>query len=105
MHFKDKIAILTGGGSGIGKEAAKHLLAHGALRSRESHLLYLPQQGRGIKGVARFQRIPSLRPNWAAGGRRRSDSVLSFGTERVDHRNDTACGWRCYGGPQLGLDL
>lgn len=31
MHFKDKVAIVTGGSSGIGKETAKHLLAHGAL--------------------------------------------------------------------------
>ncbi len=30
MHFKDKVAIVTGGSSGIGKETAKHLLAHGA---------------------------------------------------------------------------
>jgi NAD(P)-dependent dehydrogenase (short-subunit alcohol dehydrogenase family) len=31
MHFKDKVAIVTGGSSGIAKETAKHLLAHGAL--------------------------------------------------------------------------
>ena len=30
MHFKDKVAIVTGGSSGIGKETAKRLLAHGA---------------------------------------------------------------------------
>lgn len=30
MHFKDKVAIVTGGGSGIGKETAKRLVGHGA---------------------------------------------------------------------------
>ena len=30
MHFKDKVAIVTGGSSGIGKEAAKRLVALGA---------------------------------------------------------------------------
>jgi NAD(P)-dependent dehydrogenase (short-subunit alcohol dehydrogenase family) len=30
MHFKGKVAIVTGGSSGIGKEAAKRLVAHGA---------------------------------------------------------------------------
>lgn len=30
MHFKDKVAVVTGGSSGIGKETAKRLLAHGA---------------------------------------------------------------------------
>ena len=30
MHFKDKVAIVTGGSLGIGKETAKHLVAHGA---------------------------------------------------------------------------
>jgi NAD(P)-dependent dehydrogenase (short-subunit alcohol dehydrogenase family) len=30
MHFKDRVAIVTEGGSGIGKETAKHLVAHGA---------------------------------------------------------------------------
>jgi NAD(P)-dependent dehydrogenase (short-subunit alcohol dehydrogenase family) len=30
MHFQGKVAIVTGGSSGIGKEAAKRLIAHGA---------------------------------------------------------------------------
>ena len=30
MRFKGKVAIVTGGSSGIGKEAAKGLVAHGA---------------------------------------------------------------------------
>ncbi len=30
MHFKDKVAIVTGGSSGIGKETPKRLVAHGA---------------------------------------------------------------------------
>lgn len=30
MHFKDKVAIVTGGSSGIGKEVAKRLVSHGA---------------------------------------------------------------------------
>jgi NAD(P)-dependent dehydrogenase (short-subunit alcohol dehydrogenase family) len=30
MHFKDKVAIVTGGISGIGKETAQHLITHGA---------------------------------------------------------------------------
>jgi NAD(P)-dependent dehydrogenase (short-subunit alcohol dehydrogenase family) len=30
MHFKDKVVIVTGGSSGIGKETAKRLVAHGA---------------------------------------------------------------------------
>ena len=30
MHFKGKVAIVTGGSSGIGKETAKRLVAHGA---------------------------------------------------------------------------
>ncbi|HEY2472502.1 MAG TPA: SDR family NAD(P)-dependent oxidoreductase, partial [Terracidiphilus sp.] len=30
VHFKGKVAIVTGGSSGIGKETAKRLVAHGA---------------------------------------------------------------------------
>jgi NAD(P)-dependent dehydrogenase (short-subunit alcohol dehydrogenase family) len=30
VHFTDKVAIITGGSSGIGKETAKRLVAHGA---------------------------------------------------------------------------
>ena len=30
MHFKDKVAIVTRGSSGIGKETAKRLVAHDA---------------------------------------------------------------------------
>jgi NAD(P)-dependent dehydrogenase (short-subunit alcohol dehydrogenase family) len=30
VHFTDKVAIITGGSSGIGKETAKRLIAHGA---------------------------------------------------------------------------
>ena len=30
MQFKNKVAIVTGGSSGIGKETAKRLVAHGA---------------------------------------------------------------------------
>jgi hypothetical protein len=30
MHFKDKVAIVTGASSGIGKKTAKRLVAHGA---------------------------------------------------------------------------
>jgi NAD(P)-dependent dehydrogenase (short-subunit alcohol dehydrogenase family) len=30
VHFKNKVAIVTGGSSGIGKETAKRLVAHGA---------------------------------------------------------------------------
>lgn len=30
MHLKDKVAIVTGGSSGIGKETAKRLVAHDA---------------------------------------------------------------------------
>jgi hypothetical protein len=30
MHFKDKVAIVTGGSSGIGKETAQRLITHGA---------------------------------------------------------------------------
>jgi NAD(P)-dependent dehydrogenase (short-subunit alcohol dehydrogenase family) len=30
MHFKDKVAIVTGGSSGIGKETAQRLIMHGA---------------------------------------------------------------------------
>jgi 3-oxoacyl-ACP reductase-like protein len=30
VHFKGKVAIVTGGSSGIGKETARRLVAHGA---------------------------------------------------------------------------
>jgi NAD(P)-dependent dehydrogenase (short-subunit alcohol dehydrogenase family) len=43
MHFKGKVAIVTGGSSGIGKEAAKRLVAHGAsvvLGGRDEAKLY-----------------------------------------------------------------
>ena len=43
MHFKDKVAIVTGGSSGIGKEVAKRLVSHGAsviISGRNESTLY-----------------------------------------------------------------
>ena len=66
MRLKDKVAIVTGGGSGLGKAMTKYFLELGAnvvITSRDLEKLKTTDGIREVIGILRGEALPISKPN------------------------------------------